>query len=195
MENAIDRIKKSKTEVDSFVNLLKSQYSYFDTDLSRYAMAFAEYAHGINDQKRKYTDDSYHTHLKEVGLILQQFGSSEEEVVAGILHDIIEDTLFTEKSIKEKFNSKISSLVVENTSPRIGKNRKERHQNNLIYFSGISLSAKKIRMADMISNLKDIKDKDPKFARIYIPEKRELLELFKDADSNLYRRVLEIINE
>lgn len=50
-------------------------------------------------------------HSIRVGLYLQQSGASREVVLAGLLHDIIEDTHATEKDVKDHFGSRVAELV------------------------------------------------------------------------------------
>ena len=53
------------------------------------AVAFAIRIHG--DQVRKGTSTSYLTHLLAVASLVGESGGSEEEVIAGMLHDAVED--------------------------------------------------------------------------------------------------------
>jgi len=53
------------------------------------AVAFAVRIHG--DQVRKGTSTSYLTHLLAVASLVGESGGSEDEVIAGLLHDAVED--------------------------------------------------------------------------------------------------------
>jgi GTP pyrophosphokinase len=53
------------------------------------AVAFAIQKHG--DQVRKGTSTAYLTHLLAVASLVGESGGSEDEVIAGILHDAVED--------------------------------------------------------------------------------------------------------
>jgi (p)ppGpp synthase/HD superfamily hydrolase len=61
-------------------------------DLVTFAQAFAMGAHYGIDQRRKYTDEPYIVHPAEVVQILRSVGASDEELAAGWLHDVPEDT-------------------------------------------------------------------------------------------------------
>ena len=54
-------------------------------------------------------------HPLSVGLILSQAGASEDTIVAGILHDTIEDCVpygsVTKKTIENKFNANVARMV------------------------------------------------------------------------------------
>ena len=75
------------------------------------AIEFASLAH--KDQVRKGEPIPYVSHPFAVGLILLNTGYSEDVVIAGILHDVVEDTKFSSKDIEEKFGLKISELVYD----------------------------------------------------------------------------------
>jgi (p)ppGpp synthase/HD superfamily hydrolase len=55
------------------------------------------------NQVRKGTDIPYITHPIAVGIILAKAGCPDEIVVAGILHDTVEDTKVTLDNVREKF--------------------------------------------------------------------------------------------
>ena len=54
-------------------------------------------------QYRKGTDTPYITHPYAVGLILMEAGCTEAVIIAGILHDTVEDTDLTLEFIRERF--------------------------------------------------------------------------------------------
>ena len=50
-----------------------------------------------------------------------------------------------------------------------------------------------IKYADVISNTKDIKVYDPKFAEVYVAEMKELLKVIDKGDSALYEKAKEVV--
>ena len=68
----------------------------------------AEAHHG---QYRKGTSTPYITHPYAVGLILMEAGCTEAVIVAGILHDTVEDTDLTLEFIRERFGNDIAAIV------------------------------------------------------------------------------------
>lgn len=68
----------------------------------------AEAHHG---QYRKGTDTPYITHPYAVGLILMEAGCTEAVIIAGILHDTVEDTDLTLEFIQERFGEDIANIV------------------------------------------------------------------------------------
>lgn len=68
----------------------------------------AEAHHG---QFRKGTNTPYISHPYAVGLLLMNAGCSEAVVIAGILHDTVEDTDLTLASIRENFGDTVADIV------------------------------------------------------------------------------------
>ena len=68
----------------------------------------AEAHHG---QFRKGTRIPYISHPYAVGLILMNEGCSEEVVIAGLLHDTVEDTDMTLDCIQERFGKTVAEIV------------------------------------------------------------------------------------
>lgn len=62
-------------------------------------------------QYRKGTDTPYITHPYAVGLILMEAGCPEAVIIAGILHDTVEDTDLTLEFIRERFGDAIADIV------------------------------------------------------------------------------------
>ena len=79
------------------------------------AIQEAAVAHG--DQKRKGTNIPYITHPFMVAMILSEAGYTEDEVVAGELHDTLEDTQITEDYIENLFGKHVRAIVVGCTEP------------------------------------------------------------------------------
>ena len=68
----------------------------------------AEAHHG---QYRKGTNTPYITHPYAVGLILMGAGCTEDIIIAGILHDTVEDTDLTLDFIRERFGETVANIV------------------------------------------------------------------------------------
>ena len=73
------------------------------------ALEIAARAH--HGQFRKGTDTPYITHPYSVGLILMNIGCSEDVVIAGILHDTVEDTDLTLQCIQNSFGKSVAQIV------------------------------------------------------------------------------------
>jgi (p)ppGpp synthase/HD superfamily hydrolase len=116
-----------------------------------YALEFAASAH--NGQLRKGEDRvvPYVSHAAAVGLTLAQSGFSTNTVVAGVLHDVVEDTAVTEKDINTEFGSEVAFLVknVTEDASLPFLERKKAYCNNIKLASS---EIKAISAADKIAN-------------------------------------------
>ena len=66
-----------------------------------YAILFATKAH--DGQRRKTDNVDMIFHPFTVGMLLQRVGADEDTVIAGILHDVVEDTKYTLDDIENIF--------------------------------------------------------------------------------------------
>lgn len=87
-----------------------------DADLITKAFEVAKNAHG--DQKR-YSGENYIIHPLVVAMTLAKLGMDTPTIVAGILHDTIEDTSLTAKEIEAQFGKDVAFLV--NSVSKLGK--------------------------------------------------------------------------
>ena len=81
------------------------------------ALAFAAQAHGAVKQERKGTDFPYIAHPLRVAEVLDRFESNEDVIVAGFLHDTIEDANVTADEISEAFTPRVATLVTSVSEP------------------------------------------------------------------------------
>lgn len=84
------------------------------SDRINHAFAFAAKHH--DRQVRKGTRLPYLTHPANVAVILTRYGRDEETVVAGILHDVIEDCVregWTHEMLEERISAKFGDAVLE----------------------------------------------------------------------------------
>ncbi len=156
---------------------------------------FAADAHEAVGQFRKYSDLPYIVHPREVMEILEAHGVEDIHMLcAALLHDVVEDTDITRNALHDFLASfqepefapqVVERLVDDLTDPTTlaDGNRKRRFAINLGHTAEISEDAKTIKLADIISNTKDIAEHDKKFAAVYIPEIIEKLKVLKNASS------------
>lgn len=120
-------------------------------ELIDYAIYFATRAH--NGQKRKSdknVDMIFHPYT--VAMMIQRAGGSDEAVIAGLLHDVVEDTPYNLDDIKNEFGDKIASVVSE-VSEKKELEWEERKQEAIDRIKNASIDGKLVECADKISNL------------------------------------------
>ena len=84
------------------------------SDRINHAFAFASKHH--DQQVRKGTRLPYLTHPANVAVILTRYGQDEETIVAGILHDVIEDCVrdgLTREALEQRMADKFGTDVLE----------------------------------------------------------------------------------
>lgn len=159
------------------------------------AYEFAAEAHGAIEQKRKYSGEDYIVHPKAVFDILEKAGEKNADVLAAsFLHDILEDVTplnsrYDAIEIFSRFGIGVYNHVVELTNRYTKENyptlnREERKKFEVQRITTISDGSLKIKLADIIDNTKDLAKNDPNFARVYLPEKDQMI-------SAVYPRIIE----
>jgi (p)ppGpp synthase/HD superfamily hydrolase len=160
-------------------------------DLVERALAFATEAHGRVGQVRKYTGEPYIDHPVEVmGIVRTAAHHTDVMLAAALLHDTIEDTLVTRYDVEREFGSDVADMVIELTDQCTEGNRAQRKAAEAVRLSTISAEAQTVKLADLISNSASIVEHDPEFARVYLREKKQILEVMTAGDPELYARAL-----
>jgi (p)ppGpp synthase/HD superfamily hydrolase len=156
---------------------------------------FATAAHAAVGQLRKYTFEPYIVHPAEVAEIVAGVGGSDAQVAAAWLHDTVEDTGVTLELIRKEFGDEVSTLVgwlTDVSRPDHG-NRAARKAVDRAHTASAPAEAQTIKLADLICNTKSIVAHDPEFARVYLAEKRALLEVMTKGDARLRERAMQQI--
>lgn len=146
------------------------------------AMAFSMNVHA--EQKRKYINVPYVTHLAEVAGIVAAVDKSPISIAVAWLHDCVEDCGISLQSIEDKFGIAVA-IGVSGLSDVEQGNRAERKAASRVRLAACSGWIQTIKCADLISNTSSIMQHDPKFAAVYLEEKRLLLDVMTKADPRL----------
>ena len=163
------------------------------------AKLFATAAHAATGQNRKYTGEPYINHPAEVVDIIERNAIyyTDKQLAAAWLHDVVEDTAVTIELIAQLFGGRIAVLVENLTDisrPEDG-NRAARKAIDLAHIAECRPQAATIKVADLISNTRSIAERDPDFAKVYLPEKLEVLKVLANkADPELLKIAHEQIN-
>lgn len=109
-------------------------------------------------QTRKDADKSpYINHPLSVALLIAETGGVYDTYVlaAALLHDTIEDTDTTEAELEKEFGGRVLSLVLEVTDDK-SLPKKVRKQKQIEHAEHLSQDAVLIKLADKITNVRDI---------------------------------------
>lgn len=77
----------------------------------RFEKALVHAARLHKTQTRKGSETPYINHLLAVAAIVGENGGAEDEVIAALLHDAIEDTDETKESLARRFGSNVADIV------------------------------------------------------------------------------------
>jgi GTP diphosphokinase / guanosine-3',5'-bis(diphosphate) 3'-diphosphatase len=125
------------------------------------AAQFAAFKH--REQRRKGVGGSpYINHpLAVAGVLALEGGVDDPDVLAAaILHDTIEDTNTTRAELERHFGPVVASIVAEVTDEQ-GQSRRLRKELQVARARRLSDQAKLVKLADKLSNLRDIVGRPP----------------------------------
>lgn len=118
------------------------------------ALVFAAEKH--KNQTRKGTDIPYIVHPAECMQILTKLKCSENVIIAGILHDTLEDTDTTYNELVEKFNKEIADLVMDVSEQDKTLSWQERKDAYFKHLRNCQLESRYVCFADKLANLRSI---------------------------------------
>lgn len=126
------------------------------------ALAFAADKH--RNQRRKNLDASpYINHpISLANILCNEAQISDLNVICGaLLHDTLEDTETTPEELVVNFGQEICHIVMEVTDDKSIKDKQKRKQLQIEHAAHISNPAKLVKLADKISNLRDVANDPP----------------------------------
>ena len=117
----IESVKKADAAVKSMSDFTSPEVLYQElitsvrkyhpsTDISMIQKAYEVAREAHKDQKRK-SGEPYIIHPLCVGIILADLELDKETIVAGLLHDAVEDTWMTYEEVEKEFGSEVALLV------------------------------------------------------------------------------------
>jgi len=107
-------------------------------------------------QERKGDGLPYIVHPFSVALILMDYSEDEDVILAGILHDTVEDTGYTKEQLKDEFGERVASLVTDLTELPKTYSWQERKDHYLKHLESTSHESKLICAADKLHNLQSM---------------------------------------
>ena len=160
---------------EQLLDKARANHLNLDFDKIKLALGFAEESH--QGQYRKSGDD-YIIHPVEVAKILMDMKMDTDTVVAGLLHDVVEDTLIPIADIKYNFGDTVAVLVDGVTKlkalPNGTKNQAE-NIRKMILAMAKDVRVVVIKLGDRLHNMRTLKhmrsDKQKRIAK-------ETLEIF-----------------
>ena len=146
---------------EQLLDKAKANHLNLDLDKIKLALGFAEESH--QGQYRKSGDD-YIVHPVEVAKILMDMKMDTDTIVAGLLHDVVEDTLIPIADIKYNFGDTVATLVDGVTKlkalPNGTKNQAE-NIRKMILAMAENIRVILIKLADRLHNMRTLKFMKP----------------------------------
>ena len=106
-----DTMLTSTTPEELFDILIESIKKYHPSDdLSMVRKAY-EIARAAHEGQLRKSGEPYIVHPLSVAIILAQLELDKESIIAGILHDVVEDTVMTMDEMKQTFGEEVALLV------------------------------------------------------------------------------------
>lgn len=122
------------------------------------AIKFATDCHA--GQMRKMANTPYILHPMEVAAIISTMSDDEDLMIAGLLHDTVEDCNVDPRVIKEKFGARVSALVQSETEDKMSdrpasETWQQRKEESLLMLEHTKDRSVKIMwLADKLSNIR-----------------------------------------
>jgi len=105
---AVDEFLSPQELYEDLISRVQKYHPSADTSMIEKAYQIAYDAH--KDQVRK-SGEPYIIHPLCVAIILADLELDKETIVAGILHDVVEDTIMTDDEIRKEFGPDVALLV------------------------------------------------------------------------------------
>jgi (p)ppGpp synthase/HD superfamily hydrolase len=148
--------QKILDKYQEFESLVENHYNGGDFLLQK-AYKFSCEAH--RSQKRKATGDPYVIHCMDTACLLMEGHSPLAVVIAGLLHDTVEDAKYTgvtEQIIRNEFGNYIANLVMDVTEKDKTKTWQARKDEAIEHIKYSGRNVKLLKCADKLSNISDM---------------------------------------
>ncbi len=160
------------------IEVIKKYHPSADTTRVKQAYEYAKASHG--DQMRK-SGEPYICHPLSVAIILAELEMDKETIMAGLLHDVLEDTAVTDEQMKNMFGEEVLLLVdgvTKLTKLKYSHDKVEVQAENLRkMFLAMAKDIRVIiiKLADRLHNMRTLKYQRPEKQ---VEISRETLEIY-----------------
>lgn len=138
---------------------IKDSFSEKEIEFIKKAYNFACNAH--KEQKR-ISGEPYITHPEEVAIILFEMGMDVNTMIAGLMHDVVEDTQYTYEDVAKEFGNEVADLV--NGVTKLGKieykTKEEQQADNvrkMLLAMTKDIRVILIKLADRLHNMRTLR--------------------------------------
>lgn len=181
LKKEISKPKDFTPPEELYAQLLDTIRKYHpSSDLSMIEKAYKIASEAHKDQKRK-SGEPYIIHPICVAIILAELELDKETIVAGILHDVVEDTVMTTDEIASEFSDEIALLVdgvTKLTQLDLSQDKIEIQAENLrkmFLAMAKDIRVILIKLADRLHNLRTLQYQSP---QKQIEKARETMDIY-----------------
>src|SRR3989344_5847241 len=101
---------QKELDLDSPTKITRSMANPTPEDIALVKRAFT-FARRVHEGHRRYSGEPYLRHLSETAQTLAELGAGATTIVAGLLHDAIEDVGVKRETIVSEFGEEVAFLV------------------------------------------------------------------------------------
>ena len=140
------------------VDLVKSYDPDADEDALNRAYVFAMKKHGA---QLRTSGDPYYSHPVEVAGILTKFKLDSVSIIAGLLHDTVEDTDTTVEEVRELFGDQVAQIVdgltkLAKIEQKSANNKQAENFRKLLLAMSEDIRVLLIKLADRLHNMRTL---------------------------------------
>ena len=149
--------------LDKLLSKIKEYNSTADLELVEKAFYFAENAH--SEQFRN-SGEPFFIHPFNVALILADLNMDNATIIAGLLHDTIEDTEVTFEDIKEEFSEEIAVIVdgvtkLKNLPYKTKQENQAENLRKMVLAMAKDIRVIIVKLADRLHNMRTLEYMSP----------------------------------
>ena len=158
--NILKNIRSSKpTYPKNFISIVDNlqDQDKREENISQIWKAY-ELAKELHKDQKRASGEPYFTHCEHVGLILSKWRIDIDTIIAGLLHDSIEDTSISRKELTSEFNQDVTNLiegVTKLSGIRFNSKKQEQAENFMKMFLSMAIDIRVIiiKFADRLHNM------------------------------------------
>jgi len=145
---------------EDLINKVKAYNKFLNPDTLAKAYNFALKAHA---NQQRISGDPYLVHPVAVANILTELKLDSATIATGLLHDTIEDTKATYKTVRDEFGKEVADLVegvtkISELEDKAKKNSKAENFRKLILATSKDIRVLLVKIADRLHNMRTIEE-------------------------------------
>ncbi len=151
------------TDVEDLISRIRAYNPHTNADMIRDAYAFGKEAH---EGQFRSSGEPYFTHPVEVAMLLTEVRLDDATIITALLHDTIEDTGVSYKTVADRFGEEIAQLVdgvtkLTNLELSSVETKQAENFRKLLLAMSKDVRVLLVKLADRLHNMRTIKSLPP----------------------------------